>query len=137
MAKTTKSMKDEIVTITESAAKKIKELAKEDSKVGYGLKLFVFPGGCSGMQYGMDFEEKAAKDDVEITQHGLKVFLPKENVDMIKGSKIDFIDNDEMSGFKIENPNSAGCGCGHEEDEESSCCGGSEGSEECSCKKTK
>ena len=111
---------EQIITITESAAKKIKELAKEDKKENYGLKIFVFPGGCSGFQYGMDFEEKPSKEDIEISQHGLKIFLPKEMTGMIKGSKIDFINSKEMSGFKIDNPNiKETCGCGKEE---GSCC---------------
>jgi iron-sulfur cluster assembly accessory protein len=128
---TDKASNKAILTITEAAAKKIKELAKEENKETYGLKVFVFPGGCSGFQYGMDFEEKAGKEDIELIQHGVKIFLPKECTDMIKGSKIDFINNKEISGFKIDNPNTSECGCGSKgkKKEEEGCCG--EGS--CNC----
>jgi iron-sulfur cluster assembly accessory protein len=122
-----------ILTITKEAAEKIKSLAKEEKKEGQGLKVFVFPEGCSGFQYGMDFEENPEKEDLEISQHGLKIFLPKECVDMINGSKIDYIDTKEISGFKIDNPNvpQGGCGCGSKgkKKEEAGCCG--EGS--CNC----
>jgi iron-sulfur cluster assembly accessory protein len=124
---------EELLTITKQAAEKIKSLAKEEKKEKHGLKVFVFPGGCSGFQYGMDFEEKSEKGDIEIIQHGLKVFLPKECVDMIKGSRIDFVETKEISGFKIDNPNvpEGGCGCGSKgkKKEEDGCCG--EGS--CNC----
>ena len=117
---------ESLITITEAAAAKIMALAKEDKKEGYGLKIFVLAGGCSGFQYGMDFEEKSTEEDTEINQHGLKIFLPKECVDIIKGSKIDFIDTKEVSGFKIENPNTPpkGCGCQSKgRKEEEGCCG--------------
>lgn len=108
----TETVKVEI-TLTESAAKKIKELAKNDKKENFGLKLFVFPGGCSGFQYGMDFEEKAEKTDVTVEQHGVKMFVDKESIAMLKGAKIDFVDSLQGSGFKIDNPNvEHSCGCG-------------------------
>jgi iron-sulfur cluster assembly accessory protein len=121
-----------VLTITKEAAEKIKVLAKEEKKEGYGLKLIAFSGGCSGVQYGMDFEKKPAKEDIEISQHGLKIFLPKECIEVIKGSKIDFVETKEATGFKIENPNvfQGGCGCESKgKKKEESCCG--EGS--CNC----
>jgi iron-sulfur cluster assembly accessory protein len=123
-----------ILTITEEAAKKIKELAKEENKEGHGLKILALQGGCSGIQYGMDFEERPDKEDMVISQHGMKIFLPKDSIDMIKGSKIDFINTKEVSGFKIDNPNvfQGGCGCGSKDkkkEKEEGCCG--EGS--CGC----
>ena len=93
------------ITITKKAAQKIIEMAKEEKKENHGLKLFVFPGGCSGLQYGMDFEKKAAKEDMIYEQHGVKVFVEKDSLDFIKGIKIDFIETENGSGFKIDNPN--------------------------------
>lgn len=112
-AKTIKTVETAEINITESAAKKIKELAAQDNKKGYGLKLYVFPGGCSGFQYGMDFEEKAEKTDITLEQHGVKLFVDKESAEMLKGVKIDFVDSLQGSGFKIDNPNvQHSCGCG-------------------------
>ena len=59
-----KSKTKKIITITEKAANKLLELAKQDKKEGYGLKIYVFPGGCAGFQYGMDFEKKPDKTDL-------------------------------------------------------------------------
>lgn len=97
-------MKKDII-VTKKAAEKILEMAKEEKKQDYGLKLFVFPGGCSGLQYGMDFEKKASKTDITFEQHGVKVFVEKEILDYLKGTKIDFVESEHGSGFKIDNPN--------------------------------
>ncbi|HIH41487.1 TPA: iron-sulfur cluster insertion protein ErpA [Candidatus Woesearchaeota archaeon] len=103
----------QVVTITEKAAGKIMELAKQDNKEKHGLKLYVFPGGCSGFQYGMDFEENPEKTDLVMEQHGVKIFVDKDSVEFLKGVKIDFVDSLHGSGFKIDNPNATStCGCG-------------------------
>ncbi len=98
------------ITITKKAAQKILEMAKEEKKENHGLKLFVFPGGCSGLQYGMDFEKKPAEDDITIENQGVKLFVDKDVMDMVKGTKIDYVDHEMGSGFKIDNPNMKG-GC--------------------------
>ncbi|MBT3720108.1 iron-sulfur cluster assembly accessory protein [archaeon] len=106
------------IIVTKLAAEKIQEMAKEEKKDKYGLKLFVFPGGCSGLQYGMDFEKKASKDDLTFEQHGVKVFVEKDLMEYLKGTKIDFVETEQGSGFKIDNPNvdnscgSCSTGCG-------------------------
>lgn len=101
------------ITLTKKAADKVKELSKQEKKEGSGLKLFVFPGGCSGFQYGLDFEEKPEENDLVIVQHGVKLFVDKDSVEMLKGVKIDFVDSLQGSGFKIDNPNVGNsCGCG-------------------------
>ncbi|MEK6916600.1 MAG: iron-sulfur cluster assembly accessory protein [Nanoarchaeota archaeon] len=103
----------QIVTITENAAGKIMELARQDKKEKFGLKLYVFPGGCSGFQYGMDFEEKPEKTDIVLEQHGVKLFVDKDSSEFLNGVKIDFVDSIQGSGFKIDNPNAkSSCGCG-------------------------
>lgn len=99
------------ITITKKAAEKILEMAKEEKKENYGLKLFVFPGGCSGLQYGMDFEKKASKDDITFEQHGVKIFVEKDILEYVKGTKVDYIETKEGSGFKIDNPNVQSSGC--------------------------
>jgi iron-sulfur cluster assembly accessory protein len=101
----------EHVTLSGKAAEKILEIAKKDKKEGFGLKLYVFPGGCSGYQYGMDFEEKPKETDIVIEQHGLKLFIEKKSLDFVKGASIELVESDTGIGFRIENPN-AGCGCG-------------------------
>ena len=101
------------VTLTKKAAEKILEFAKHEKKKDFGLKLYVFPGGCSGFQYGMDFEERPEKTDVVMEQHGVKLFVDSDSIDFLKGATIDFIDSMHGSGFKIDNPNvKHTCGCG-------------------------
>lgn len=105
-------MKEQI-TITEQAAKKVIELSRDAKKEGYGLKVIVVPGGCSGFQYGMDFAEKPEKTDKVIQQHKVKIFVDKESLDFLKGSKIDYIESLQGAGFEIDNPNVTNtCGCG-------------------------
>ena len=112
MSKKTKPGNEIDITITEKAAKKILEIAKQEKKGKYGLKLYVIQGGCSGFQYGMDFEKKPSKADISTEQHGLKLFFDKESMQFLKGSKVDFIDTAEAQGFKIDNPNvKSGCSC--------------------------
>lgn len=110
----TDAKKAKDITITKKAAEKILEMSKEEKKENYGLKLFVFPGGCSGLQYGMDFEKKASKDDITFEQHGVKVFVEKDILEYVKGTKVDYVETKDGSGFKINNPqasssNSSGC----------------------------
>lgn len=111
--KSTAKKEDATIILTAEAAKKVKELQKQEKKETYGLKLYVFPGGCSGFQYGLDFEKSPEKTDIVTEQHGVKLFVDKESASMLKGTRIDFVDSLKGSGFKIDNPNvEHSCGCG-------------------------
>jgi len=102
------------IILTKKAAEKILEISKQEKKEGNGLKLFVFPGGCAGFQYGMDFEESPEKTDIIVEQHGVKLFVDKDSIDFLKGTKIDYVDSLKGSGFKIDNPNvTKTCSCGN------------------------
>jgi len=101
------------LAFTQKAVDKVLGLMKQQKKEGHGLRIKIMPGGCSGFSYGFDFDKKADKDDEVIEQKGLKVFVDKETLSMMRGSKVDFVDSLQGSGFKITNPNAAGtCGCG-------------------------
>jgi len=103
-----------IVTLTENAASKVKEYMKAEKKGQYGLRIMVVPGGCAGYQYGMDFEKEPQKDDLVITQQGVKMFIDKKSAGHLVGTSIDFVDSLQGSGFKINNPNATStCGCGN------------------------
>jgi iron-sulfur cluster insertion protein len=102
-----------IVTLTSTAIEKTKHFITEQKKEGWGLRVKVTPGGCAGYQYEMDFEEKSKEGDEVLEQEGLKIFVDKESVGLLRGTKVDFVDELHGSGFKIDNPNaSKGCGCG-------------------------
>ena len=101
-----------MITFTEQAATRIKELAAADSRGNAGLRIFVDKGGCSGLQYNMNVDEKHPGDET-VDAHGTRIHLAAEAVPLLKGSEIDFEDSLTSTGFKIRNPNAKQtCGCG-------------------------
>lgn len=104
---------DAVVTLTESAARQISTMLAEDQEnAGKNLRVFVEAGGCSGMQYGMVFDEK--RDDDLLTEfHGVGVVVDPFSANYMRGAVIDFSDALTGGGFKINNPNAhSSCGCG-------------------------
>lgn len=101
------------VFISEGAANKVKDLQKKDKMDGFGLRVAVSPGGCSGFVYQMNFEKTAEKTDVVLEDKGVKLFIDPDSLNMLRGAEIDYVDNLNESGFKINNPNAKqNCGCG-------------------------
>lgn len=101
-----------MVTISEAAANKIKELMGEDS-TAQGLRVYVKGGGCSGYQYGMLLEEKVSEDDTVVERDGIKVIVDPQSMPLISGSEVDYSDSLQGAGFKIKNPQAKNtCGCG-------------------------
>jgi iron-sulfur cluster assembly accessory protein len=102
-----------VVTLTQSAAEEIKaRLAADPQGAGKGLRLFVEKGGCSGLQYGMVFDEKRP-DDLVAAFFGVSVWVDSFSADYLGGSVVDFSDALTGGGFKITNPQAAhSCGCG-------------------------
>jgi iron-sulfur cluster assembly accessory protein len=101
-----------MITITESAATKIKQLMPEGD-VEYGLRMRVVGGGCSGFQYQMGLEETPGANDKVYTSNGVKVFIDTKSALYLAGVEVDYLDGLMQSGFKITNPNAkTTCGCG-------------------------
>jgi iron-sulfur cluster assembly accessory protein len=102
------------IEMTEKAVAKVKELrALEKEKEHWPLRIAVAPGGCAGFGYDMDFDNKTNATDIKMRFGDLDVLVDPDSFDLVKGSKIDFVDSLRGSGFKIENPNAKkGCGCG-------------------------
>jgi iron-sulfur cluster assembly accessory protein len=101
-----------MITITESAATKIKQLMPEGD-VEYGLRMRVVGGGCSGFQYQMGLEETPGANDRVYTSNGVKVFIDMKSALYLAGVEVDYLDGLMQSGFKIPNPNAkTTCGCG-------------------------
>lgn len=109
----TEVLNQSVVTITESAAGQIKHiLATEKENEGKFLRVYVEAGGCSGMQYGMIFDDKRA-DDLTSDMQGVSVIVDPFSANYLRGSIIDFSDSLTGGGFKISNPNARhSCGCG-------------------------
>lgn len=101
-----------MITLTESATKHIKTLLVEQGAPGKALRVYIETGGCSGMEYGMAFDDKQT-DDAVIEQDGVEVVVDPMSMNFLKGSEIDYVDGLQGSGFKIKNPNvHSSCGCG-------------------------
>jgi iron-sulfur cluster assembly protein/iron-sulfur cluster insertion protein len=102
-----------IVTITDKAARQIRQLIDGDpANQGKGLRIYVEGGGCSGMQYGMLFDQKQT-EDLSSEAGGVSVIVDPTSAENLRGAVIDFSDGLTNAGFKISNPNARqSCGCG-------------------------
>ncbi len=110
VVKEEKLSNNEDFKITEKAASKIKEVIKDKD----GLRIEVIPGGCSGYMYNITTEDKINNDDHVIDENNVKIILDRESLDLLKGSKLDYVDSLQGAGFRIHNPNAKStCGCGH------------------------
>ena len=106
-------MADPMVTVTEAAAGKIRELLSEEGKLESGLRVFVQGGGCSGFQYGLMIEESGGVGDQLFESNGVRLFVDPVSVSYLKGAEVDFVDTLTGGGFTIQNPNATStCGCG-------------------------
>ena len=102
-----------IITVTEAAAGKIRELLAEEGKAESGLRVFVQGGGCSGFQYGLMIEEGSGVGDQAFESNGVRLFVDPVSVSYLKGAEVDFVDTITGGGFTIKNPNATStCGCG-------------------------
>jgi iron-sulfur cluster assembly protein len=102
-----------LMTVTESAAVKIKQLMSEEDDVNV-LRVAIQGGGCSGFQYGLGFDRGAVEGDHEFEIHGVQVVVDPFSAPYLKGAEIDYVDSIQAAGFAINNPNaSSSCGCGH------------------------
>ena len=99
------------IEITENAQMHIANVLKNDNSKFF--RITVLGGGCAGFQYKFDFEKKKNHDDLEIKTNIINVLIDDTSLNLIKGSKIDYVSELIGSSFKISNPQaSASCGCG-------------------------
>jgi iron-sulfur cluster assembly accessory protein len=104
---------DPVVAITENAALEIKSLLQSDKgNQGKLLRVFVEDGGCSGMKYGLVFDEQR-EGDIVVAAHGVAVVVDAFSANYLRGAQVDFVDSLTGGGFKVSNPNARqSCGCG-------------------------
>ena len=104
-----------LLTITPTAAAKIRELMEEEPDgATMVLRVAIQGGGCSGFQYGLGFDTQAAEGDRELVLEGVKVVVDPFSVPYLQGATIDYLNGLQESGFKIDNPQAvSSCGCGH------------------------
>jgi iron-sulfur cluster assembly protein len=102
-----------LLSLTDAAAGKLRELTAEDTNPTVGLRVYVYSGGCSGFRYGMMIEDAPTSDDRVLEANGVKVYVDGQSIDLLKGSQIDYVDTLMGAGFTVNNPNAvAACGCG-------------------------
>ena len=100
------------VTVTESAARRIAEIAAADPSMPI-LRVSVDGGGCSGFQYKFDLVAGKAADDLVLERAGATVLIDPVSLAYMEGAEIDFVDDLMGAAFKIKNPiATASCGCG-------------------------
>jgi len=102
------------VTLTDTAAVKVRALLDQEGRDDLRLRVAVQPGGCSGLQYQLFFDERTLDGDIDIDAHGVPIVVDRMSAPYLGGATIDFTDTIEQQGFTIDNPNaSGGCACGN------------------------
>jgi iron-sulfur cluster assembly protein/iron-sulfur cluster insertion protein len=101
-----------MIRLTEKAIQAIRSLSEEKAEEGQLLRLSIKAGGCSGMEYAMEFAFPEDTDD-QFEQDGLVYLVDRKSQPLLKGSEVDFDDGLSGKGFEIRNPNAEStCGCG-------------------------
>ena len=102
------------VTLTDTAAVKVRALLDQEGRDDLRLRVAVQPGGCSGLQYQLFFDERTLDGDIDIDAHGVPIVVDRMSAPYLGGATIDFTDTIEQQGFTIDNPNATGgCACGN------------------------
>jgi iron-sulfur cluster insertion protein len=102
-----------MITITESAAEKIKDILAEENNPRLKLRVFVQGGGCSGFQTGFTLDEEAAEDDWDFEQDGIHVLVDSMSGGYLQGATVDYRDDAMGSSFTITGMQAeTTCGCG-------------------------
>ncbi len=101
------------ITFTDNAAAKIKTLIEEEGNPQLKLRVFVSGGGCSGFQYGFNFDENVQDGDTVVENDGVAIIIDPMSFQYLVGSEVDYKVSLEGSLFVINNPNATTtCGCG-------------------------
>ena len=102
------------LSLSPTAAVKVRALLDQEGRDDLRLRVAVQPGGCSGMQYQLFFDERTLDGDIEHDLAGVPVVVDRMSAPYLGGATIDFTDTIEQQGFTIDNPNAAGgCACGN------------------------
>lgn len=102
-----------MITITDSAVTKIKDILAEENNPAVKLRIFVQGGGCSGFSYGFTLDEEQNEDDFNIEVGGVSVLVDSMSGTYLQGASVDYKDELMGASFTINNPNAQStCGCG-------------------------
>ena len=103
-----------MITLTDNATVKVKELIAQEGQDGLMLRVQVRPGGCAGYSYEMFFDSDTEADDMVADQGGVNVVVDPSSAQLLTGATLDYKDGLQGAGFSIDNPNAQkSCGCGN------------------------
>jgi len=104
---------NEPVVLTDEAAAQVKKLADRENNPGLMLRVFITGGGCSGFQYGFEFDDKVNDDDICIENAGATMVIDMMSMQYMNGAKVGFQEDLTGSQFVVHNPlATTTCGCG-------------------------
>lgn len=104
---------DRPMQFTVAAAAKVSELIAEEGNAGLALRVYIQGGGCSGFQYGFEFDENRADDDLAIVTEGVTLLVDPLSLQYLMGAQVDYSESLTGAQFVIRNPNAkTTCGCG-------------------------
>ena len=102
-----------MIEVTENAIKKVRQMVEAETADGKHLRIYVEGGGCSGLQYGLKFDDTIHEDDEAIDCGSFQVLVDRMSMPFLEGARVDYLDTLMESGFKIQNPQAKStCGCG-------------------------
>jgi iron-sulfur cluster assembly protein len=102
-----------MITLTDKAAGKVKEILENEQKIDCALRIGVKGGGCSGFSYTMNLDEVLSESDQVFEDKGVKIVVDAKSFIYLSGTQVDFVENLSGSGFTFSNPNATrSCGCG-------------------------
>lgn len=98
---------------TAAAAAKVGELIREEGNAGLKLRVYIQGGGCSGFQYGFEFDENQVEDDLALERDGVTLLVDPLSLQYLLGAEVDYVESLHGAQFVIRNPNAkTTCGCG-------------------------
>jgi iron-sulfur cluster assembly accessory protein len=104
---------ERLISVTETAARKLESLLKENGKPEGALRLAVVGGGCSGLQYVMDLVEGPKERDILVPTSNVRLVVDPKSALFVSGSVLDYSEDLQKGGFRVTNPNAvAHCSCG-------------------------
>ena len=104
---------DDALVFTPAAAAKVGELIREEGNAGLKLRVYIQGGGCSGFQYGFEFDEQQGEDDLAIVTDAVTLLVDPLSLQYLMGAEVDYSESLQGAQFVIRNPNAkTTCGCG-------------------------
>lgn len=110
---TYQTLDDAPLLFSEAAAKKVASLISEEGNPELKLRVYISGGGCSGFQYGFEFDESQSEDDLALQRDGVTLLVDPLSLQYLMGAEVDYRESLQGSQFVIRNPNAkTTCGCG-------------------------